>query len=119
MAGRQRRDGLRQLNLSDEQKQQRHVILERHMSTLKSQRDQLFQLRQRRLEGSLTAEDREKAKSMRQELRASMQGLRGELRNTLTAEQRAQVETMRTERKQRREEMMRQRQEFRRARPQE
>ena len=112
-----RRESLRQLNLSDEQRQQQRAILQRHFAATKAQREQLFQLRERRLEGSFTAEDRARARSIRQELRQAMQGIRGEMRNTLSAEQRSQMEAFREQRRQRREEMMRQRQEFRRTRP--
>jgi Spy/CpxP family protein refolding chaperone len=116
---REMRAGLQQLNLTDDQKKQRHAILETHLAGLKSQRDQLFEIRQRRLEGSLTAEDREKARSVRQQLRASMQDMRSQMRNTLTTEQRSQLDALQEQRKQRRLEMMKQRQEFRRSRPQE
>jgi hypothetical protein len=111
------RDGLRQLNLSDEQKQQRREILQRHLSALKTQREQLFELRTRKMEGSLTDADRARARSIRQNLRATMLGVRGELRNTLNADQRAQLESFRQQRKQQREEFMNRRQEFRRMRP--
>jgi len=119
LAKRGMRDGLRELNLSDEQKQQRRAIIQRHLSALKTQREQLFQLRTRKMEGSFNDQDRARARSIRQELRASMQGVRTELRNALTADQRAQLENFREQRKQRREEFMKQRLEFRRARPQE
>jgi len=112
-----RREGLRQLKLSEEQRQQQRAILQRHLAATKAQREQLFQLRERRLEGSFTAEERARVRSIRQELRTALQGIRGEMRNTLTAEQRSQMEAFREERRQRREEMMKQRQEFRRTRP--
>jgi len=111
------RDALRQINLTDEQRQQRHAILQRHSDALKIQRDQLFQFRQRKMEGSLTTEDRERARALRQQFRLSMEGIRGELRNTLTTEQRAQIDQRREERKQRREEFMKRRDEFRKTNP--
>jgi len=116
---REMRAGLQQLNLTDDQKKQRRAIMEGHLSALKSQRDQLFEMRQRRLEGTLTNEDREKARSIRQQLRASMTDMRSQMRNTLTTEQRSQLDALQEQRKQRRLEMMKQRQEFRRSRPQE
>jgi hypothetical protein len=119
LAKRAMRDGLRQLSLTDDQKLQRRAIIGRHLSALKIQRDQLVQLRNRKLEGSLTDEDRARARSIRQELRSSMQGMRTELRNSLTAEQRTQLQNFREQRKQRREEFMKRRQEFRTTRPQE
>ena len=107
-----------QLNLTDAQRQQRHEILQRHLQAVKQQRDELFQLQQKRIEGNFTAEDQSRAKAIREELRTAMQGMRGEMLNTLTTEQRSQLATLREQRRQRREEFMKQRQQFMRTRPQ-
>jgi predicted small lipoprotein YifL len=47
------------LQLSDVQEQQRKAILQRRLLATKAQREQLFQLREKRLSGALTAEDRQ------------------------------------------------------------
>ena len=112
-----KRDALAQLNLSDEQRQQRKAIAQRHLDATKAQREQLFQMRQKRMEGSLTEEDRVRAQALRQEMRSTMKGMRDEMRTSLTAEQRSQFDALREQRKQRREEMMNQREELRRRRP--
>jgi hypothetical protein len=112
----QRRNGLNQLNLSDEQRQQRRTILQRHLTEIKGKREQMFELRQKRIEGSFTAEDRARAKTIRQELRTSMEGIRGEMLNSLTRDQRVQLDSLREQRKQRREEIMKRRQELRKTR---
>jgi Spy/CpxP family protein refolding chaperone len=110
-------NNLRKLNLTDEQRQQRHAILQRHFDALKNQRDQLFPFRQTRMERSLTAEDRQRATAMRQQFRESMEGLRIELRNALTTEQRAQSDELREQRKLRREELIKRREVFRKPTP--
>jgi hypothetical protein len=48
-----------------------------------------------------------------------MQDMRSQMKNTLTTEQRSQLDALQEQRKERRLEMMKQRQEFRRSRPQE
>jgi Spy/CpxP family protein refolding chaperone len=113
-----KRQVLRQLNLTDEQRGQRQEILQRHLEALKPQREELWQLRQKRIEGSFTAEDQARVKDIRQELRAAMQNMRGEMRNRLTDDQRLRIDTLREERKLRREELRRRREEFRRNKPQ-
>lgn len=117
MLRRKQREALGQLNLTDEQRQQRQAILQRHLDGFSTQREQLLQLRQKRIEGSLTTEDQARLKTMRQERREAMKGMRGEMLNTLTPDQRSQLEGLREQRKQKREEFMKRRQEFRRSKP--
>ena len=102
----------RSLNLSDEQRQQQRAIMQRYFAATKSQREELFKLREKRFEGSFTAEDQARAKSLHLEMRNSMSGIRGEMLGILTPEQRTQMETFRKEREQKREEMMKRRQVF-------
>jgi Spy/CpxP family protein refolding chaperone len=106
-----------QLNLNEEQRQQRKAIAQRNVAATKAQREQLFQMRQKRLEGSFTDQDRARAQSLRQEIRSTMQAMRGEMRNTLTAEQRSQMDALREQRKQRREGFLNKRKELRNTRP--
>jgi Spy/CpxP family protein refolding chaperone len=107
----------RSLNLTDEQRQQQRAILKRHFEATRLQREQLFQMREKRLAGTFTEGDLARAKELRQQMRESLVGIRTESRNLLTAEQRTRLEALREERKQRREEMMLRRQELRRTRP--
>ena len=97
--------GMRELNLTEEQRQQQRAILQRQLGTTKAQREELFKLRERRFAGTLTPEDEARAQSLRSEIRDSMQSMRSELEGVLTTEQRAQLEQLRTERKARRNEM--------------
>ena len=94
------------LNLTAEQKEAQRAIVQRHIAATKSQREQLFQLREKKLAGAFTEEDQTRARQLRQELRESMGGIRSESLALLTPEQRTRLESLRTERQQRREEMM-------------
>jgi len=117
MLGERRMNALTRLNITDEQRQLRRGIRERNLAAMRAQREQLAQVRQRRMEGSLNDADRARFQTMRREMRATMQSMRSEMRNTLNAEQRSQLEAMREQRKQRREEFMNRREELRRTRP--
>lgn len=106
-------DRLRELNLTDEQRQQQRAILQRHLASTKAQREELFQLREKRMTGAFSAEDEARAKALRQEIQNSMEGIRTEMESILTAEQRAKLEQLKLERKERREEMRERRRELR------
>ena len=105
--------GLRRLNLTAEQRLQTQAILQRHLESIRGQREELLQLREKRLSGTLTDDDRATAKALHQELRDARQGIRGDLSNLLTSEQRTQLEQLKSQRKTRREERLKRRQELR------
>lgn len=109
---------IRELNLTDEQRQQARNIMQRRMEGTKSQREELFKLREKRIAGTFTADDEARAKSLRQEMRAAMAGARGEMEALLTPEQKARLEQLKQERKTRIEERMKRRQEFMNMNPQ-
>ncbi|HAF14637.1 MAG TPA: hypothetical protein DCK99_13260 [Blastocatellia bacterium] len=102
---------LRELNLTEEQRQQSRAIMRRRLEATKSQREELFKLREKRIADTFTAEDEARAKALRQEIRASMEGVRAEMEGILTAEQRAKLEQLKAERKARIEQRMKERQE--------
>lgn len=104
---------LRELNLTEEQRQQQRAILQRHLGSTKVQREELLKLREKRIAGTFTAEDEARAKALRQEIHSSMQGIRTEMESILTAEQRTRLEQFKLERKERREEMRERRRELR------
>ena len=115
---RQRREGRarsfgQRLNLTDDQLKQGQQLRQKYFAATKPQREQLFQLREKRLAGTFTDADSERARALRQEMRTAMRGMREESLGMLTTEQRSQLDAMRQQRKQRREEM-RQRREQRR-----
>jgi len=102
---------MRELNLTDEQRQQRRAIIERRLESTKAQREELQRLGDKRRAGTFTPEDEARAKALHQELRSSMEGIRGEMEAVLTAEQRAKLEELKRERKQHLEQRLKERQE--------
>ena len=101
--------GLEELNLTEQQKQQAHAILQRHLESTRAQREELFKLREKRTAQTLTAEDGERAKALHQQLSDSMQSVRAEINGILTPEQRTQLDQLEAQRKDRREEMLKRR----------
>jgi Spy/CpxP family protein refolding chaperone len=105
------------LGLTSEQRDLQRSIRQRHFAATKSQREQLFQLREKRMDGTFAPEDQERVKALRQEIKDSMVGMREESLNLLTPEQRSKLDTLRQERKHRHQEIMNRRQELPRNRP--
>ena len=86
--------GFRQLNLTDQQKQQARPIMQTQFQGTQAQRQEMRQLMQKRRAGTLTAQDETRAKELRQQLMQSRQGVRTQLMNILTADQKAKLEEM-------------------------
>ena len=105
--------GLRELSLTEDQRHLRRTIVERHLEAIKSQRDELFKLREKRVQGSFTTEDAARAKALRQEIHDSMTRMHGEIETILTPEQRTRLEQIRIAREARREETRKRRDERR------
>ena len=106
--GRQRGDDLRvmrELNLTEQQIQQQQAIIQRHFERIKSQREELSNLREKRMQGTLSADDEARAKTLRQEIENARQGMQSEVEAILTAEQRTKLEQIKAERKTRQDEM--------------
>jgi periplasmic protein CpxP/Spy len=102
---------MRELNLTEEQRQQSRAIMQRRLESTKLQREELFKLREKRIAGTFTADDEARAKALHQEIRAAMEGVRAEMAAVLTAEQKAKLEELKSERKERIEQRMKERQE--------
>ena len=109
---------IRELNLTDEQRQQTHAIMQRRMEGTKAQREELFKLREKRIAGTFTAEDEVRAKALHQEMRTAMEGVRAEMEGVLTAEQKTKLEQLKQERKAKFEQRIKERQEFQNKNPQ-
>ncbi len=113
--GRERHRGMgrmmRELNLTEEQRQQSRAIMERRLESTKVQREELFKLREQRIAGTFTADDEARARALHQEIRTAMQGVGTEMDGLLTAEQKAKLEGLKKERKERMEQRMKERQE--------
>ena len=109
---------MRDLGLSDEQRLQQRAIVQRHLESIKVQREELIKLGEKRRQGSLTAEDGARAKALRQEIHDSMQSAQTEIESILTPEQHTKLEQLKTERKARHDEMQKRRQQRRESTPQ-
>lgn len=90
---------LRELNLTDDQKKQVRGIIEQTFQSRKAEREELQQLGEKRRQGTLTAEDQARAKTLHEQVRASMQETETKLAAILTAEQKAKAEELIKERK--------------------
>jgi Spy/CpxP family protein refolding chaperone len=97
---------LRGIDLTPAQREQIRAISQRRVESTKAQREELFRLREKRIAGTFSAEDEARAKALRQEIHAAMDGIRTETAGILTAEQRAKVEEFQKQRKGRHEERM-------------
>ena len=102
----------RELNLTEEQRQQSRAIMQRRLEGTKAQREELFKLREKRIAGTFSADDEARAKALRQEMRTAMEGTRAEMEALLTAEQKAKLEQLKLERKTKGAERMKHRQQF-------
>ncbi len=100
---------LRELDLTDAQKQQARAIMERYAASTKTQREELRGLREQKEQGTLTADAKANAKTARMQLAESNKNMHNELLAILTPEQRAKFETLEKERKSERREQMRHR----------
>jgi Spy/CpxP family protein refolding chaperone len=87
---------LRQLNLTDAQKQQARTIMQSNRSntSTKASREELAKLRRQWRDGTLTPEGMARAKELRKQFHESRQGVRNQLAGILTPEQKAKLEEM-------------------------
>ncbi len=95
---------LRQLNLTDAQKQQAQSIIRANFENTKAQRQEMAQLRSKFREGTLTDDEKAKAKELRQQLHASRQNTRTQLAALLTPEQKTKLDEMMKDRRENRRE---------------
>jgi Spy/CpxP family protein refolding chaperone len=109
---------MRELNLADEQRQQVRFIMQRRLEGTKAQREELFKLREKRIAGTFTADDEAQAKALREQIRASMQGLHAEMEGILTPEQKTKLEELKKEHKAKIEQRMNERQQYLKNKPQ-
>jgi periplasmic protein CpxP/Spy len=89
---------LRDLNLTDAQREQMRNMAERRRESIKSQREELFKMREKRMAGTFSAADEARVKVLRDEIHTAMQGLRAEGEAILTAEQKTRLAQLKVER---------------------
>lgn len=90
---------MRELNLTDAQRQQMRAIVQQSFDGNKTTRDELRQLAEKRRLGTLTAEDQARAKTLHEQMRAAMIENRTKMAGVLTADQKAKLEELRKDRK--------------------
>ena len=95
---------MRELNLSDAQREQIRAITQRRLEATKTQREELSKLREKRIAGTFSAEERARAQALGHEIRDAMEGIHSEAEGVLTAEQKARLEQLKVERKAKHEE---------------
>ena len=100
-----------ELKLTEEQKQQQRAIVQRRLQSLKGQREELFRLREKQIDGTFNDADAARARALHEEIRAAMDGTRAEMEGILTAEQKARLEQLKQERKLQKEERLKMREE--------
>lgn len=86
--------GFRQLNLTDQQRQQMRAIAQTQLQSTQALRQELRQLVQKRQTGTLTPQDQSRARDLRQQLMQSRQGVRTQMLAVLTPDQKTQLEQM-------------------------
>jgi len=97
--GARRLRAIEQLNLTDAQKQQARSIREANRERTKVQRQEMRQLNQRWRQGTLTADNLEKAKALRVQLAESRRAEREQMMNLLTTEQKTKLQELRQARR--------------------
>ena len=107
----------RGLDLTDAQKEQLRTAAKQNRDATQTQREELRQLAEKRHQGSLTAAEEARVKALRDEIQASMRSRHATLLSILTAEQKAKLESLREERKEHRQEMRERHREKRPAKP--
>ncbi|MEP6920933.1 MAG: Spy/CpxP family protein refolding chaperone [bacterium] len=96
---------MRGLELTEAQKQQQRAIVQRHLESIKEPREELLKLQEKRVAGTLAADDETRAKSLRKEIHSAMQSSRSEVEAILTVDQRAKLGQLKNARKVRHDEM--------------
>jgi len=85
---------LRQLNLTDQQKQQARSIIQANLNSNKTQRQEMRQLTQQWRQGTLSQEGLARANELRKQLREGRTAMRNQLTGILTPEQKTRLDEM-------------------------
>ena len=93
---------MRELSLTDDQRQQIGQIVAANFENTKDQREQLGQLIGKKMQGTLTEEEQARLKSLHEQMRLSMQNTESRIAAILTADQKAKLEQIIKERRENR-----------------
>jgi periplasmic protein CpxP/Spy len=91
-----------ELNLTDDQQRQIGQIVSSNFENTKTQREQLHELMQKRMAGTLTPDDEARAKTLREQLQSSMKDGETKIAAVLTPEQKTKLEEIIKERRENR-----------------
>ncbi len=100
---RARADVMRELNLTDAQRQQAQAIRRENFERNRGVREELKQLLQKRQQGTLSDADRSRAMELRKQLQESRRSTRTQIAGLLTEEQKTKLQEMRKNRRENRE----------------
>jgi Spy/CpxP family protein refolding chaperone len=89
---------MRELNLTDDQRNQVRSVIEQTFTGNKAVREELQQLAEKRRQGTFTAEDQARARTLHEQMQASMRETETKLAAILTPEQKAKAEELKKER---------------------
>ena len=90
---------LSQLNLSDAQQQQIRTITQQSFENTKAQREELRQLGQKRAQGTLTADDQLRARTLHQQIRSTMRDNQVKIEGLLNTDQKTKLNELRAARR--------------------
>jgi hypothetical protein len=86
---------IRELNLTDAQKQEAQALRWANFERNRVVREELRQMLQKRRQGTLSEADRTRARELRQQLQQSRQNMRGQVARLLTEQQRTRLREIR------------------------
>jgi len=90
---------MRELNLTDAQKQQARAIIQQSLANNKTTLEELRQLVEKRQQGTLTTDDQARAKVLHEQMGAARKETETKMASLLTAEQKAKAEELLKDRK--------------------
>lgn len=96
--------GLRELNLTDAQREQVRTISENFKNSTETQRQEMRGLMEKKRDGVITADEQARLKDLKTQLKASGEQMHNSILAILTAEQRAQLDQIKADRKQKMQE---------------
>ena len=90
---------VRELNLTDDQKVQTRTIIQQSLAANKATREELRQLGEKQRQGTLTADEQARARTLHEQMRASMKDTHMKIAGLLTPEQKTKAEELRKQRR--------------------
>lgn len=94
---------MRELNLTDAQRQQIQTIVQQNFDSSSEQREEMRQLIEKKMQGTLSADDEARLRTLREQRQASMKDTESKIAAVLTTEQKTKVEEIMKERREKRE----------------